>query len=399
MKTAYFDCFSGAGGDMIVAALIDAGANADAIRDGFASLGLDGYALSIERISKQGFAATRFHVELDKQADQPHRHLATITDILDRSTLPLTVKQKATRIFQRLAEAEAKVHGTSVEEVHFHEVGAVDAILDVVGAVLALELLGVERVVCSPIPTGSGTVTCEHGVMPVPAPAAAELLKGIPIASCDEVGEMTTPTAAAVLTTLANDFGPLPNVTLSDIGYGAGTREGRTRPNLLRVLLGEAADHDEADADEITVLETNLDDASPELVGHCTERLLDEGALDVYAVPIHMKKSRSGVVLTVLCQHHQVPAMERILFAETTTFGIRRHSVTRTKMQRRHEAVTTPFGQVRMKVGTRGGVETVSPEYEDCKAAAAKHGVPLRDVIAAANAAWAGRTKRGVVGQ
>lgn len=392
MNIAYFDCFSGAGGDMIVASLVDAGANADTLREGLVSLGVGGYLLSIDAVNKQGFAATRFRVELDKQAKQPHRHLAHIVKILDRSPLAASVKKNATRIFERLGEAEAKVHGTTIEKVHFHEVGAVDAILDVVGAVLALELLGVERIVSSPIPTGCGTVTCDHGVMPVPAPATAELLKGVPIAVCDEVGEMTTPTAAAVLTTLASGFGPLPAMTLKAIGYGAGTREGQKRANVLRVLIGEATE--DGDADEIAVLETNLDDASPELVGHCIERLLNEGALDVYAVPIHMKKSRSGVVLTVLCPHHQVPVMERILFAETTTFGVRRHSVARVKMRRRHETVTTPYGDVQMKVGERSGVVTASPEFEDCRAAALKHGVSLREVIAAANASWAARSSR-----
>ena len=375
---------------MIVAALVDAGADSGALREALASLGLDGYTLTIESVAKQGFAATRFHVELDTQAAQPHRHLGSIVEILEKSTLPARVKQDAARIFERLARAEAKVHGTTVEEVHFHEVGAVDAILDVVGALLALERLEVERVVCSPIPPGSGTVRCAHGVMPVPAPATAELLKGVPLASCDEAGELTTPTAAAVLTTLADEYGPLPAMTISAIGCGAGAREGGKRPNLLRVLIGDTAAN--GDSDEIAVLETNVDDASPELIGHCMERLLDEGALDVYAVPIHMKKSRTGVVLTVLCEHHQSAAMERILFAETTTFGVRRHAATRAKMRRRHETVGTAFGKVRMKIGERAGVVTASPEYEDCRAAAAKHQVALRDVIAAANAAWATRS-------
>ncbi len=387
MNIAYFDCFCGAGGDMIVAALIDAGASADVLRKALASLGLRGYSLSVEPVNKQGFAATRFRVELDKDIEQPHRHLSDIVEIIDRSPLSATVKRDAIRIFNRLAEAEAKVHGVSVEEVHFHEVGAVDAILDVVGAVLALELLRADRVVCSPIPVGSGTVKCEHGLMPIPAPATAELLKGVPIADCDEVGELVTPTAAAVLTTLAGGFGPLPAMTIDAVGCGAGTRDAQHRPNILRVLVGQTAEN--ADVDEITVLEANLDDASPELVGHCTERLLNEGALDVYAVPIHMKKSRTGVVLTVLCEHSTRGVMEGILFAETTTFGIRHHSVSRVRLRRRHETVSTSLGEIRMKVGERKGVVTASPEYEDCKVVAERHGVALREVIAAANAVWA----------
>lgn len=389
MTIAYFDCFNGAGGDMIVASLLDAGADADELRAVFGSLGIDGYSLSIERIRKQGLASTRFHVELDKPKDQPHRHLSDIVRILQASRLSSAIERKATRVFERLARAEALVHDSTVEEVHFHEVGAVDAILDVVGSIAALELLDVDRIVCSPIPTGSGTIMSEHGVLPVPAPATAELLKGVPIAATDEPGELVTPTAAAILTTLANEFGPMPAMLLRAIGYGAGTREGRTRPNLLRVLVGEVTP--EGDTDAITILETNLDDATPEVVGYCMERLLNEGALDVYAVPIHMKKSRTGVVLTVLCEHQRVPEMERLLFAETTTFGIRRHSVSRAKLHRAMETVVTPFGEVRIKIGKRDGITTASPEYEDCKVAAAKHGAALREVIAAAQAAWAAR--------
>lgn len=391
MNIAYFDCFCGAGGDMIVGSLVDAGASADVLREGLASLGLGGYTLSIESVNKQGFAATRFYVQLAKHVQQPHRHLKQITEILEDSGLHRPAKEKATRIFARLAEAEAKVHGTTIEKVHFHEVGAVDAIMDVVGAVLAMDQLGVERVICSPIPTGSGTITCDHGVMPIPAPATAELLKGAPIAVCDEAGELITPTGAAILTTLAAEFGPLPPMTVDSIGYGAGTREGRRRPNLLRVLIGETTGN--GDADEIAVLETNLDDTSPEVVGHCMERLLTEGALDVYAVPIHMKKSRTGVVLTVLCDPGRAEAMQRLLFAETTTFGVRQHNAARVKMSRRHVTVNTPFGDIRVKVGERNGVVTASPEFGDCRAAAQKHNVPLREVITAANAAWSAKRK------
>ena len=386
MKTAYFDCFNGAGGDMIVASLVDAGADADRLRAGLDALCLDGFSLSIEPITKQGFAATRFHVELDKTRSQPHRHLGDILEILARADLPPRVRERARGVFERLARAEAAVHGTSIDKVHFHEVGAVDAILDVVGSSLALELLGVERVVCSPIPTGSGTVTCEHGTLPVPAPATAELLKGVPIVGGDSMAELTTPTGAAVLTTLAEHFGPLPSMTVSSIGYGAGDREGAERPNLLRVLVGEAVPG--GDVDEVAVLETNVDDTTPQVLGHCMERLLAEGALDVYAVPIQMKKSRSGVVITVLCTPQQVGAMERILFAETTTLGVRRHLAARAVMRRRCEQVDTPYGPIAVKVGQRGGVVTATPEYEPCRKAALHYGVALREVMAAAQFAW-----------
>ena len=386
MRIAYFDGFSGAGGDMIVSSLLDAGADATRLRSALDSIGLKGYALTIEPVVRQGLAATRFHVELDSRSKQPHRRLEHIVEMLNRSPLSDGVKEKAVRVFQRLAEAEAKVHGCTVEKVHFHEVGAVDAILDIAGAMLALESLDVERVICSPLPTGSGTIVCEHGVMPVPAPATAELLKGAPLADCDEPGELVTPTAAAVLTTLADTFGPIPAMTLETLGYGAGTREGKRRPNLLRVLIGQADDR--SDTDEIAVLETNIDDASPQMVGHCFDRLLGAGALDVYTMPIQMKKSRSGLVLTVLCEERDTAAMERILFAETTTFGIRRHRVSRVKMRRSHLPVETPFGKIRVKVGRRDDIETASPEYEDCRKAAGKYGVSLREVMAAAQVAW-----------
>lgn len=399
MSIAYFDCFNGAGGDMIVASLVDAGADMQRLRAALESLPLDGYSLSIQRVTKQGFAATRFDVNLDERVKQPARGLQEILRILEASALSSPARANAARIFRRLAEAEAKVHGSSIERIHFHEVGAVDAILDVVGAVLALELLGIDRVVCSPLPVGSGTVVCEHGVLPVPAPATAELLAGFPLAPSKERGELTTPTAAAVLTTLASRFSGVPAMTIDSVGYGAGSRDGPKVPNLLRVLVGQTAR--DGDTDEVTVLETNLDDASPQVVAHCMERLFDAGALDVYTVPIQMKKSRPGVLLAVLCDPGDVPVMERILFAETSTLGVRRSSMIRSKMRRRHETVDTPFGAIRMKIGERHGAVTATPEFEDCKMAALKHGAALREVINAADAAWttrihgAGREPRG----
>ncbi len=387
MTVAYFDCFSGAAGDMIVASLIDAGADESALREGLSSLAVGGYTLKIQKIRKQGFAATRFLVELDSTTPQPHRHLADVVEIIRSGKFPDGVRENSIRVFERLAQAEAQVHGTSVDKVHFHEVGAVDAIVDVVGAVLALQTLGVERVVCSPVPVGSGTVKCAHGVMPIPAPATAVLLKGVPLAASEETGELITPTGAAVLTTLADEFGPLPAMSVSAIGYGAGTRDGASVPNLLRVFVGAASDSD--DADSVAVLETNIDDASGEIVGYTIERLLEMGALDAYAVPIQMKKTRPGFVLTVICETAKIPLMEGILFRETPTFGIRRRTVQRTKLTRRFETVDTAFGPIRIKIGEREGAITASPEYEDCKAAAVKHDAALREVIAAARAAWA----------
>ncbi|MCH7870335.1 MAG: nickel pincer cofactor biosynthesis protein LarC [Planctomycetes bacterium] len=389
MRVAYFDCFCGAAGDMIVGALIDAGADTDALRQGLTALGLRGYTLSIEPVTKQGFAATRFRVDLENTGTQPHRHLSDILGIIDRSGLPESVRSTASRVFTRLGEAEAKVHGGSIEQVHFHEVGAVDAMLDIVGAVLALDLLGVDRIVCSPLPVGSGTIHCEHGILPVPAPATAELLMGVPLASTQEEGELLTPTGAALVTTLAEEFGPIPAMMVQSIGYGAGTRETTLRPNLLRVLIGGT--EDDGTTDEITVLETSLDDTAGELIGRCQERLFEAGALDVYTVPIQMKKSRPGVLLTVLCEPRRRSEMERILFAETTTFGVRRHNAIRSKLARRHETVSTSLGEVRIKIGERDGIITVSPEYEDCRILAEENHVAVRDVISAANAAWASR--------
>lgn len=389
MTTAYFDCFNGAGGDMIVASLIHAGADADRLREQLAALGLTGYSLSVDAVTRGGIAGTQFRVSLDEKAAQPHRHLSQIVEIIDGSAVTPPVKEKVARIFRRLAEAEAKVHGTTIEKVHFHEVGAVDAILDITGAVLALDLLGVEEVFCSPVPVGSGTVKCDHGIMPVPAPATAELLSGVPIAESSQTGELVTPTAASVLTTLASGFGPMPPMTIRSIGYGAGTREGDTRPNLLRVLIGDRTPV--GGAERVAVLETNLDDTTGEVVGYCMERLLDAGALDVYAVPIQMKKSRPGLVLTVLCDKGRIGEMERIIFTETPTLGIRRREVERTTMTRRVETVETPFGPIRVKSGEYAGVVTVGPEYEDCRAAAVGHDVPLCRVIEAARKAWADR--------
>ncbi len=387
MRIAYFDCFSGAAGDMILAALLDAGVNFDQVSEIIGRLGLSGYRLSAERIKKQGIVATYFSVLLS-DSTQPHRHLKHIVDIINAANVTPLVRDRAVNIFTRLAQAEAKVHGTTVEKVHFHEVGAADAIIDVVGAVIALEMLGVEKIVCSPIPLGSGTIKCDHGVMPVPAPATAELLKGVPIAACDEVGELTTPTGAAILTALASEFGPIPAMSVTAIGYGAGTRDGKTRPNVLRVMIGDAGQTGPLETEQVMLLETNLDDATPQTVGFCLERLFTAGALDAWTQPIQMKKQRMGVLLSVLCRAADAESMERVVFAETPTLGIRRRVVERKALARRMEIVPTKFGDIRMKVGQFEGNVTPSPEYEDCRAAAIKHSVPLREVIAEANSAW-----------
>lgn len=382
---------------MIAGALVDAGAHQARLREVLESLGRTGYRLAIDKVVKQGLAATRFHVDLDPAAEQPHVHLQHVVDILRKGQMPERARALAIQIFERLGAAEAAVHGCPIENVHFHEVGAVDAILDITAACTALELLGIERVVCSPIPVGSGTIQCAHGVLPVPAPATARLLKGVPIAASEEEGELTTPTAAAVLTTLASSFGPMPAMTIQAIGHGAGLREGRRRPNVLRVLLGESRGSMAETADEfdtVLILETNLDDATPQTVAYCIERLLDAGALDAYALPIQMKKSRPAVLLTVLCHHQQAGTLETVLFRETPTLGIRRRDAVRTKLAREHRTVVTRFGPIRMKIGSRGTeVLVATPEYEDCRAAASRHGASFQEVTLAARIAWSQETR------
>jgi uncharacterized protein (TIGR00299 family) protein len=386
MTTAYFDCFSGAAGDMIVGSLLDAGASIDAIRETLSKLNVSGYSVKAEKMTKQGFASTRFIVDVGS-GDPDHRHLKDILAILDEADLPDPVKTQSRAVFSKLGAAEAEVHGSTIEKIHFHEVGAVDAIVDVVAAASALHQLGIDRVVCSPICVGSGTVRMAHGELPVPAPATAILLRGVPIIASNEPGERTTPTGAAILTTLADYFGALPNMTTRAIGYGAGAREGLHRPNLLRVMLGTVVA--EAERDEVVVLETAIDDCTGEALGHTMERLLNAGALDAYCLPIQMKKSRPGSLLTAICSFADADRLEAIIFAETTTFGIRRSTARRSKLSREHQTVETPFGAVRIKIGRRGDqVVSASPEFEDCRRIAIEKGVPLRTVEDAARAAW-----------
>lgn len=375
---------------MILAACLDAGLDLDLLRQDLAKLALPGYTIDAQKVRKEGFAATQFEVVIDEAAPRKHRHLKHVIEIIEAGQVPPRVRERAVAIFTRLAEAEAAVHGTSVEKVHFHEVGAVDAIVDVVGACMALERLEIEQVHVSPIPTGSGTVRCEHGLMPVPAPATAMLLRGVPLADCEEQGELITPTGAAILTTLAAGYGPLPAMTLQSVGVGAGRRAGKTRPNLLRLMIGQVADAAPADeSDQLLVLEANLDDASGQVLGHVCKLLLEAGARDVFTVPIYMKKNRPATLIIVLAPPELREAMEEILFRETTTFGVRSHLAQRRILAREMVTVTTQFGDIRVKVGKRAGqLVRVTPEYEDCRAAAERSGQPLIDVIEAARRAW-----------
>ena len=390
MRIAYFDCFSGASGDMILGSLLDAGADIEQLRAELNGLKVDGFRAEAEKVRKQGFAATQFRVAMDDAVHQPHRHLQHIQAIIQNGTLPSVAKERALAIFTRLAKAEAAVHGTTIEKVHFHEVGAIDAIVDIVGACLAMERLGIERVYCSAIPTGHGSIRCDHGLMPIPAPATAELLKSVPLTEADELGELTTPTGAAILTTLSAGFGPMPAMRLQKVGVGAGQREGKNRANILRVLIGEAELLTASEpGDEIVVLQTQLDDVSGEVIGHVQQLLMAAGALDVFTTAIQMKKNRPGVLLTVLAAPEQAEKLEEILFVETGTLGIRFQRMARHKLSRSVEQVDTPMGRIAVKVGRRGErIVQAAPEYEDCRRMAEQTNLPLKQIMETVMRYW-----------
>jgi hypothetical protein len=378
MKIAYFDCFAGISGDMTLGALIGAGADADRLRKGLAGLGVGGYRIEVGKKMTGPIEATDVRVILDDAHQHHHRRLHDILEMIRGAKLSEPVKQTAERIFRRLAEAEAKVHGSSPEEVHFHEVGAVDAIVDIVGTALCLEMLGWPKVVASPMPTFHGYAKGSHGVFPLPAPAAAEILRGIPWRKLDIEGELVTPTGAAIIREIAEGFGPLPAMTVESIGYGAGKSDFGI-PNALRVMIGlEAAG---VESQGVTVIETNIDDLNPQFYETAMERLFAAGALDVFLTPIQMKKNRPGTLLSVICDPDLTEPIAAVLLAETSTFGVRISRWKRLCLDRRWEEVVTEFGVIRIKIGEREGrVITASPEYEDCKRAAIEHGAPLRRV-------------------
>jgi hypothetical protein len=387
MRIAYLDCPSGISGDMTLGALVDAGVPLERLNEAIGSLGLPNVKLLAQEVKKHGFRATQVTVE--HEPEDKHRHLHHITAMIDGSRLTPAQKDIARRIFQRLAEVEAKVHGTTVEKVHFHEVGAVDSIADIVGAAVGWDLLGAERLVVSPIPTGTGRITIAHGECNIPAPATAELLRGIPLAVSDVQAELTTPTGAAIVATLAEGFGPPPAMTIERIGYGAGQRDLPQQANVLRLLVGETSDAAQT-GDTVWVLETNLDDTSGEVIGHCLAQLWDAGALDVYTTAIQMKKNRPGVKLSILCHMEKIAALEAIVFRETGTLGIRRWPAARHVLPREMRQVATAWGPVDGKLGRLDdGSVHFAPEYESCRRIAAEHRVPLREVYAAAQEAFA----------
>jgi len=385
-RIAYFECIGGASGDMILGALLDAGLDLAALNRVLERLPLRGLRVRAESVSRGALRALQAIVECPPP-DEPHGHrsFADIRRMLAASSLEAEVKERSIRVFTRLAEAEGKVHGVGPDEVTFHEVGAADSIADVVGAVAGLRLLGFARLHVSAFPLGEGFVECAHGRLPLPAPATVELLRGFVTYPSGAPGEKVTPTGAAILTTLA-EASPPPPFRLEAVGYGAGTADRPDGPNVLRLLAGRVPP--DGQGDRVWVLETNLDDTTPEVVAHTMDVLLAEGALDVFAQPVQMKKGRPGVVLTCLAGDGDVARLEGVLFRETTTFGVRKHPVDRVKLQREQRTVETPYGSVRVKVGRRGGdVMTISPEYEDCRRLASARGVPLRRVYDAASRA------------
>jgi uncharacterized protein (TIGR00299 family) protein len=379
MKTAYFDCIAGASGDMILGALVDAGWPLEALRAELEKLHIADFMIEAKAVLKNGFAATKIEVRVSDTA--PERRLADLLAVVNGSDLSPWVKERAARVFTRICEAEAGIHRASLHEVHLHEVGGVDAIVDVCGALAGMEALGIGPVIVSPLPLGRGFVNGAHGRIPLPAPATLALLKGCPVIGSPIEKELVTPTGAALLVELAGGFGPIPAMTITGIGYGAGTRD-LVIPNVLRLLIGEVAVAPKGYITEPLVqLETNIDSDTPELLGHVSRQLLAAGALDVTLTPAQMKKDRPGTRMEVLARASEVGTLENILFTETSTLGIRRLEVERDSLPRDIHTVPTPHGEIRVKVATLpDGTAKISAEYDDCRAAAEATGVPLRRV-------------------
>ncbi len=430
MRIAYLDCFSGISGDMFLGALVDADVSAKLLEDGVEALDI-GARLKISRVTRAGISATKVNVyahgEKDllrevfwEQHDHPHQQehvhdetvrrrgsapprtgLSEIRRIIEKAAISTTAKSTAIKIFEALGEAEAEIHHTSIDQVHFHEVGAVDAMVDIVCAAVGAESLAVEEWVCSPLNVGGGTVECAHGTLPVPAPATLKLLRNAPVYSSGPQVELVTPTGAAIIKTLSARFAPFPAMKIEKAGYGAGTRDFPEHPNLLRLTIGEAGPADSASTspdmsyEKITVLEANLDDLSPQVLAYAMERLLAEGALDVFSVPVQMKKSRSGALLTVLAKLEDANRLARTIFAETTTLGVRRREEQRQTLSRRWETVDTTWGRVRIKIASmNGSISNYAPEYEDCRALAEAHHIPLKEVIQEAVQAYANGNRK-----
>ncbi|MDN5345075.1 MAG: pyridinium-3,5-bisthiocarboxylic acid mononucleotide nickel chelatase [Clostridia bacterium] len=389
MKVAYFDCFSGISGDMCLGALLANGLSLDELVAGLKGLDLAGWELKTRQVKQYNIAAV--DVEVRVSGPQPHRHLEDILQLIASSSLPALVQERAAAIFQKLARAEGRVHGIDPARVHFHEVGAVDAIIDIVGTVLGLHLLGIQQVVASPLPLGSGWVECRHGKLPVPAPATLYLLQGYPAYGTTDQAELVTPTGAALITTLADSFGPFPAMNLLTTGFGAGKTE-LPHPNLLRLVIGETASGQLEGEESSLVIETTIDDMNPEFFPALLEQVLAAGAVDAYFTPVQMKKGRPGILFTALCPENKLAAVTVAIFRHSSTLGLRFRRDQRLVCQRRTSEVLTPYGPVTVKWGlyhTSDGqvISNVAPEYESCRQVALSADAPVKEVYAAALAA------------
>ena len=377
MKTAYFDCFSGASGDMFIGALLDAGLALERLDQELQKLNVSGFRLTAAKGMKGALSGTKFDVEVDEK--HVHRHLRHIVEIVDQSALSDRIKTRSKAIFECIATAEARIHQSDVQKVHFHEIGGLDSIVDIIGSVTALELLGIERVCCSRIHVGTGFVECQHGEIPIPAPATLELLKGLPIYSRGVEAELVTPTGAALLKNLCDCFGAIPPMRIDDVGYGLGSKDTEI-PNMLRVLIGET-ETDEFDHDQVALIETNIDDMSPEMLSDACEAVRAQGALDVWMTPTVMKKGRPGVILSVLTTHDKLDECLSAIFLHTSSLGVRLNDVNRTKLLRETILIDTRFGQIEVKIGIASGrVLNIAPEYESCHQAARQANAPLKEV-------------------
>lgn len=380
-RIAYLDAFSGISGDMTVGALIDAGAPAEHVIDSLKALDI-GVSCQVEKTVRAGIAASKFRVEVPHVTGR-HRHLDQILRLIDGASIPASVKANAAAVFTKLGEAEAAVHGVDIKDVHFHEVGAEDSIADILGACIALDLLNIDQIHISAVNVGSGTVNTEHGLLPVPAPATARLLEGKPVYARGPEIELTTPTGAALAATLASSFGPLPAMRITAMGYGAGDRDFKNHANVLRVLIGERTSAPESTL--VSVIEANIDDSSPQVLGYALEKLMSAGALDAALSPLQMKKNRPGSLLRVIARPEDQERLAQIVFAETSTLGLRIYAAERRVEERRMVTVETPFGPIRGKLSPQGAF---APEYDDCKTIAEKTGTPLPQVLAAANESY-----------
>jgi pyridinium-3,5-bisthiocarboxylic acid mononucleotide nickel chelatase len=388
--TLYFDCFSGASGDMILGALLDLGLPMEALRGALGSLAIEYGEIAAERVTRAGVTATKFRL-IEKAGEagrgqHGHHHLKHIVAAIRRSALTAASQDRAVQLFERLAQAEAAIHGTPIERVHLHEVGALDSIIDIVGAVYGFEWFGIEDIVASPLNVGGGTVRCAHGVFPVPAPATARLLLNAPVYG-DGTSELVTPTGALLVTSYAREFGPLPAMRLERIGYGAGDRDPKDTPNVLRLMLGERVAAGEAE--RIVSIACEIDDMNPQLFGPLMDRLSEAGALDVFYAAVQMKKNRPGTLVTILAHPGTREAITAVLFAHTTTIGVRYQEMLRDRLDRAIQSIETPVGPIRFKVATRDGrVLNAAAEFDDCARIAAARGVPIKEVQAIATRAW-----------